>query len=100
MTRYLIPAALTLALVLGGVSWWLYGRNTSLRGDLAAAERALAIKDRQVEQAKEAAAVLDAHLKRMQGERQSLDAELRRLRQQEGYDAPLSPFLRDAFDRM
>lgn len=100
MTRYVLPAALSLALALGGLAWWLYGRNEALRDDLAAAERSLAAKTRQMEQAQEAAAVLDAHLKRMQGERQSLDAELRRLRQLEGYDAPLSPFLRDAFDRL
>ncbi len=100
MTRYLLPAALSLALALGGLAWWLHSRNGALRDDLAAVERSLAVKTRQMEQAQEAAAVLDAHLKRMQGERQSLDAELQRLRQLEGYDAPLSPFLRDAFDRM
>jgi hypothetical protein len=100
MTRYLLPAALSLSLALGGLAWWLHSRNGALRDDLAAAERSLAVKTRQMEQAQEAAAVLDAHLKRMQGERHSLDAELQRLRQLEGYDAPLSPFLRDAFNRM
>lgn len=100
MSRYLAIGALCLAVLCMGAAGFLLWRNGQLREDLGAAERALAVAERQVEDAAEAARVLDAHLGRMEEERRDLDATVRHLRNQEGYNAPLSDFLRDAYDRM
>lgn len=100
MMRYVAIGALCLALVAGGAAAYLLWRNGHLREDLDAAERALAVKDRWIEDAREARDVLDAHLGRMEEERRDLDATLRDLRSREGYDAPLSDFLRDAYGRL
>ena len=100
MMRYVAIGALCLALVAGGAAAYLLWRNGRLREDLGTAKRALAVKERQLEDAADAARVLDAHLNRMEDERRDLDATLRDLRNQEGYDAPLSDFLRDAYGRL
>lgn len=100
MSRYLAIGALSLAVLCMGVAGFLLWRNGQLREDLGAAERALAVAERQLEDAAGAARVLDAHLNRMEDERRGLNATLRDLRSKEGYDAPLSDFLRDAYDRM
>jgi hypothetical protein len=75
-------------------------RNASLSEALTVAQQTIVVRDRQLEQSQEAGRVLDAHLGRMRDERAGLNAEFNHLRQQEGYNAPLSDFLRDAFDRM
>jgi len=80
----------------GSFMAWDRGR---LQADVEAAERRLAVRERELEDQRQAARVLDAHLNRMADERRGLDATLRDLRSREGYDAPLcSDFLRDAFD--
>ncbi len=100
MSRYLTIGALCLVIISNGVAGFLLWWNGQLREDLAATERALAVAERQAQNAEDAARVLDAHLNRMQQERRDLDATIRDLRTKEGYDAPLSDFLRDAYDRM
>ena len=100
MSRYLTIGALCLVILCMGVAGFLFWRNGVLREDLAATERALAVAERQAQNAEDAARVLDAHLNRMQQERRDLDATIRDLRTKEGYDAPLSDFLRDVHDRM
>ncbi len=100
MSRYIAMIALCFALLSSAGAGFLQWRNGRLRADLGAMERALAIKERQLQHEEDAARVLDAHLNRMENERRDLDAILRHLRSQEGYDAPLSDFLRDAYDRM
>ncbi len=100
MSRYLTIGALCLVILSNGVAGFLLWWNGQLREDLRAAERALAVTKRQLEDAADAARVLDAHLNRMEDERRDLNASLRDLRSKEGYDAPLSDFLRDAYDRM
>lgn len=100
MSRYLTIGALCLVILCMGGAGFLLWRNGKLREDLGAAERALAVTERQLEDAADAARVLDAHLNRMEDERRDLNATLRDLRSKEGYNAPLSDFLRDAYDRM
>jgi len=100
VSRYLAIGAMSLAVLCMGVAGFMLWRNGKLREDLGAAERALAVAERQAQDAAEAARVLDAHLSRMEEERRDRDATVRHLRNQEGYDAPLSDFLRDAYDRM
>lgn len=100
MTRYLAIGALCLAVLSMGAAGYLQWRNGHLREDLGAARHALAVKERQLQDAVDAARVLDAHINRMEDERRDLDATLRHLRSQEGYDAPLSDFLRDAYGRL
>ncbi len=100
MSRYLTIGALCLVILSNGAAGFLLWWNGQLREDLGAAERALAVTKRQLEDAADAARVLDAHLNRMEDERRDLNATLRDLRSKEGYDAPLSDFLRDAYDRL
>jgi len=100
MSRYLAIGALCLAVLCIGAAGFLLWRNGQLREDLGAAERRLVVAERQVEDARDAARVLDAHISRMEEERQDRDAILRDLRTQEGYDAPLSDFLRRAYDSL
>ena len=100
MSRYLAIGALCLAVLCMGAAGYLLWRNGHLREDLGAAERALAVAERQVEDARDAARVLDAHISRMGDERRDRDALLQQLRTQEGYDAPLSDFLRRAYDSL
>lgn len=100
MIRYLAIGALCLAVLSMGAAGYLQWRNWCLREDLGAARRALAVKERQLQDAADAARVLDAHLNRMEDERRDLDATVRDLRTKEGYDAPLSDFLRDAYGRL
>ncbi|GLO71173.1 hypothetical protein MACH17_26900 [Phaeobacter inhibens] len=92
--------ALIAALAATGWGWWQSGRRAVVQDELDAAKRRLWVTERQVEDARQAADVLDAHIKRMQSEQRQLDADLRRRREMEGYDAPLSDFLGDAFDRL
>lgn len=100
MSRYIAIGALCFALLSLAGAGFLQWRNWQLRDDLGAVERALAIKERQLQHAEEAAQVIDAHLSRMQDERRALDASIQDLRKREGYDAPLSPFLADVYSRM
>ncbi|AHD12127.1 hypothetical protein [Phaeobacter gallaeciensis] len=100
MMRWVAIGALCLALMLAGVSSYLVWRNGHLREDLDAATRRLRVAERQADDARQTADVLDAHIKRMQEDRRTHNADLRSLREREGYDAPLSDFLGDAFDRM
>ena len=100
MTRSALMAALCALLALGSYAGFLKWRNSRLSASLAVAQQTIAVRDRQLEQSQEAGRVLDAHLGRMRDERAGLDVEFKHLRQQEGYNAPLSDFLRDAFDRM
>ncbi|AUQ92780.1 hypothetical protein PhaeoP24_04222 (plasmid) [Phaeobacter inhibens] len=100
MMRWVAIGALCLAVMLACVSSYLVWRNGHLREDLDAATRRLRVAERQVEDAQQTADVLDAHIKRMQEDRRAYDADLYRLREQEGYNAPLSDFLGDAFDRL
>ncbi|NHM20508.1 hypothetical protein G0Q02_17560 [Epibacterium mobile] len=83
-----------------GAAGYVVWSNGILRENLGTAQRMLAVKDREIANAREAAEVLDAHLSRMEQEQQDLNATLQFLRNREGYDARLSDFLRDAFDRM
>ncbi len=100
MSRYLAIGALSLAVLCMGAAGFLLWQNGQLREDLGTTERALSVTVRQLEDAADAGRVLDAHLKRMEDERRDFDATLRVLRSKEGYDAPLSDFMRDAYDRM
>lgn len=100
MTRYALIAALCALLGLGGYAGFLKWRSARLSAALTVAQQTIVVRNRQLEQSQEAGRVLDAHLGRMRDERAGLDVEINHLRQQEGYDAPLSDFMRDAFDRM
>ncbi|MFV1442218.1 MULTISPECIES: hypothetical protein [unclassified Phaeobacter] len=100
MMRWVAIGGLCLALLFAGASSYLIWRNGHLREDLDAAARRLRLAERQADDARQTADVLDAHIKRMQEDRRTYDADLRRLREQEGYHAPLSDFLGDAFDRL
>ncbi|AUQ71021.1 hypothetical protein [Phaeobacter inhibens] len=100
MMRWVAIGGLCLALLFAGVSSYLVWRNGHLREDLDAATRRLRVAERQADDARQTADVLNAHIKRMQEDRRAFDADLYRLREQEGYHAPLSDFLGDAFDRL
>ncbi|WIY23363.1 hypothetical protein [Parasedimentitalea psychrophila] len=100
MTRYALIVALCALLGVGGYAGFLQWRNTRLSAALGVAQQTIVVRDKQLEQSQEAGRVLDAHLGRMRDERSGLDVEFNHLRQQEGYNAPLSDFMRDAFDRM
>lgn len=92
--------SLSIALVAALAASFLFWRNGRLQEDLDRANSTIEAQERAIKDAKRAATVLNDHLKRMRQGREVLDAELRALREQEGYDAPLSPFLSRAFDRM
>ncbi|AFO91910.1 hypothetical protein D1822_10805 [Phaeobacter inhibens] len=100
MMRWVAIGGLCLALLFAGVSSYLVWRNGHLREDLDAVTRRLRVAERQADDARQTADVLNAHIKRMQEDRRAYDADLRRLRKQEGYNAPLSDFLGDVFDRL
>ncbi|MFV1770278.1 hypothetical protein VWY07_04400 [Phaeobacter sp. JH18-11] len=82
------------------MSSYMVWRNGHLREDLDAATRRLRVAERQADDARQTADVLDAHIKRMQEDRRTDGADLRRLLEREGYDAPLSDFLGDVFNRL
>lgn len=93
MTRYLLPAALALALALGGWGAWQRGRA------VAALERAVAAEALVAGYAEAARmrAVQDARLARLREDAAALDRDLQT---QEGADAPLSGYLGDAAGRL
>jgi len=94
MQRLGLLGVLLIALV--SLGWW----NSSLREDLKEAEKQLSVKDRQIEDAAKNEAALQAEIKIAKARQDQLSNDLRELRELEGYNAPLSDFLNDAYDRM
>lgn len=88
---------LALALAYGGL---LFMSNRDLSRRLNAAERDLVIAEQAMDQVREADKVNRAHLNRLALENKIYQADLLALQDLEGYDAPLSDFLRAADRRL
>lgn len=100
MTRYLVAAALALFLALGAALWWQVQRNDTLAAEMTALRLSVASARAALDQAQTSAAVHRAHLERAEAEIDAWRDIENDLRSLEGHDAPLSPFLRAAADRL
>jgi hypothetical protein len=96
----LFGVGLAAVVALGAYIVFLNSRVDSLQSALEASRRQTAIANRQAEQAREAAEVLSAHMERLEDARRRDAVTLDEIRREEGYDAPLSDFLRGVYGRM
>ncbi len=98
----LLPTALAL-LALGAALWWLLAvvqERAALRLELREARLEVLSARAALEQAEEAARVHRAYLSRLEAERLRWTEIERELQSMEGRDAPLSPLLQSAADRL
>lgn len=93
MTRALLPAALLLALALGGWGWWQHQRAQAATTRATAAEALVAGYA-------EASRLLDRHLQAVAAERDRWAAVAAELDQMEGADEPLNAYERAVLDRV
>jgi len=86
---------IALAALLGAL-WWLWSDRQLKAARIDVLEASVSDLEAAIAQREEAEAVLRAHLEREMQERAETESALEELRNAEGYDAPLSDFLRRA----
>ena len=94
----LLPVALILALVLGGL--WLHGRANRAEARADAAELKAAVAEAHRKLAEDALNEINAFMRRSEAARQEAEALVEDLRKLEGSTDALSPFLAAAAGRL